>query len=175
MTKDLIRVFIAVEIPDKLKNKIHIFGKKQFEKIKGVRLVAKENLHLTIRFLGNQNIEIIEKINSILKEKFSNFSIEFEASDWGCFPNNRNPRVIWIGLKGDIEKLKGLKKDLDNELQNFGIESDNKFKAHITIGRVKKPGINIKTVDEKFGKFIAKKFVLFKSTLTPRGSIYEKL
>ena len=103
--------------------------------------------------------------------------------DVGVFPNLRRPRVVWIGLKGDVDKLVNLQKDIESAMEQFGFESENReFKPHLTLARVKFgrgdhhwERIMQKTVVENSTPFIVSSFFLFESILKPTGAQYNKL
>jgi 2'-5' RNA ligase len=148
-----------------------------------VKWVAPANIHLTIKFLGDtdeslksQLIDIIDDVAS--KSKAAHFTI----NRLGGFPNLNRPRVIWAGLEGDKSQLGIIASQVDDEVHQLGWEKETReFRAHLTLGRVKRPqGITelanfiksykIETIPVEFDRL-----VLFKSTLTPRGPIYEIL
>ncbi|MCM8807083.1 MAG: RNA 2',3'-cyclic phosphodiesterase [Candidatus Omnitrophica bacterium] len=175
------RIFIGIEIPENLRENL----KEIIEKIKKIREskpVKIENLHITLKFLG----EIEEKKISLIKEKLkicsSNFkSFNVEIKGLGSFPSEKNLRVLWIGVEDD-GLLKKLKNKIEEELKEFGFEEEKEFISHITIARFKSvPNLNfIREIKEKykdfsFGKFLVKDFHLYESKLTPEGPIYKKI
>lgn len=184
------RCFIAIELPEDIK----IFIDKLFNlksSVDGVNLVKKENLHLTLKFLGEIEIDLIPSIVKSLKDLAKGFyPFILKISHPGVFPDKVKPRVIWIGLESS-EVLKELAFRVDEEMYKFGIEKEKReFRSHITLARVKNFQ-NGKYIYEKIWKtfrenkltdnpdqkpyFYVKEFVLMKSTLTPKGSIYEVL
>lgn len=175
------RLFIACDIPDSIKESIvhaQISLGKSDDKIKWVE---KDNLHLTMKFLGETNKEILEKI------KINLSSIKFDiittsVSGFGFFPRKGNIRVIWAGLT-NADIINNLRKSIDSSLERLKIPEESKFKAHITLGRVKYIADkerfynDIKKTAEGFrtDDFIIDKFILKKSTLTPAGPIYTDI
>lgn len=185
------RTFIAIDIPsvDKIVHLQHMIMKQfEFDKF-NLRPTAKDNFHLTIKFLGEINDSEIKYIIENLRDlKFEPFQIRFISA--GCFPNSDNPRVIWLGLdKPSTEKLNNLyniiSKLLDrinksiDKLQNHTAEEKSAFVPHLTIFRPRqhlktyKPFdpnlLNVSHVDE------VKHIKLKKSVLTPGGPIYSDL
>lgn len=168
------RTFIAIDTPKELKDffldlqkKINIEVKINFTK----------EFHLTLKFLGEIDEEKLEEVKLVLKKvKFESFKVN--TSNLGVFPTESYIRVVWIGLES--EKINELQKQIDEKLSNL-FPKDNRFHPHITLGRVKfvkdkeKFIENLKSikVDEK--EFEVKDFKLKKSTLTPKGPIYEDL
>ncbi len=184
------RCFIAIELPEDIKNFIDQLVNLK-SSVEGVNLVKKENLHLTLKFLGEIEIDLIPSIVNSLRDLAKEFSpFTLKISHPGVFPDKVKPRVIWIGLEYS-EILKDLAVKVDEEIYKFGIEKEQRrFKSHITIARVKNFQ-NGRYIFEKIWKtfkennlidnpaqkphFHVTEFVLMKSTLTPKGSIYEVL
>lgn len=184
------RCFIAIELPEDIKNFIDkLINLKS--SVEGVNFVKKENLHLTLKFIGEIEIDLIPSIVKSLKDLAKGFSpFILKISHPGVFPDKAKPRVIWIGLESS-EVLKELAVKVDEEIYKFGIEKEHRgFKSHITLARVKnfqngryiyekiwKTFRENKLIDNPAQKpyFYVTEFVLMKSTLTPKGSIYEVL
>lgn len=201
------RCFIAIELAEYIKNFIDKLINVNFS-IEGVNLVKKDNLHLTLKFLGEVETELIPPLTKSLNNLANEFSpFILKISRPGVFPDKLKPRVIWIGLESS-EILKELAAKIDEEMFKYGFEKEKReFKAHITLARVKNPR-NGRYIFEKILKsfnekvlinnsyqkdnrspyyssrisekainlqFQVKELVLMKSTLTPKGSIYEVL
>ena len=170
------RLFIAIDIPEEIKNQIKEI--KEQIKIDGkANFIDAEKIHLTLKFLGDVPDSQAEEI----KQSLSKISFEpFEAitSELGVFPNENRIRVIWLGLKNH-EHLKLLKQEIDKALPDF--KDDHDFHAHLTIARVKflnnKQELleQIKKIKIQPKTFKITNFKLYKSTLTPEGPIYEEL
>jgi 2'-5' RNA ligase len=170
------RTFIAIDTSKEVQN--HLDEIKKKISIKEAKLKSVESFHLTLKFLGEiSNPEKI--INELLKIEFSKFQLEL--SNLGVFPNKKYMKIIWIGLKNNDELFK-LYKKIEKSLSKFKFKKDkHKFNPHITIARVKKVYDKkkfIETLDNikiKILKFQVEKFVLYKSTLTRTGPIYEPI
>ena len=176
-----IRSFISVDIEDQyLLNKIALI-QEEISEFQGIKLVKRENLHLTIRFLGEISLDQIETIKKILSDiKHERFYIKIEKI--GAFPSNFNPRVIWIGIIRGAENLKEIYRSIEPKIRKIGIRGDKKgFSPHLTIARVKsKKRSNIaKFIQKKenvsIGTMLVDKIRLKKSILTSKGPIYETL
>ncbi len=178
---EVIRAFIAFEIDENIKNEIMKIEEEIKENRIDIKLVEKENLHITLKFLGNIEKRLLEKIFSILdniKEKKFEISVE----DIGAFPNEKNIRVLWAGIKEGKENIIRIQKELDNKLLSLGFKKEEDFIPHITFGRIKsfrnKEKL-IKIFEEYkgyfFGKCIIDRLILKKSILTPHGPIYYNL
>ncbi len=181
---DIIRTFIGFELPE---NIISAIGSVQ-EGLKSyglkVRWVRPKNIHLTLKFLGDIKVFDIKNVGQVITESVKeNGPISLQAKGIGLFPGIKRPRVIWIGLAGQMEPLIGLQKNLDENLERIGFPKENRpFKGHLTLGRIKGK-LNPKTLADaikEFERFESEVFdlsriILFKSELTPKGSIYTEL
>ena len=177
----MIRLFTAVETPQFPK----VIELMDAVKRSGadVKLVESHNVHITLVFIG----EIQENKLDLVKEamaklSFNSFKVKLKGT--GAFPNLSRPRVVWVGIEEGLQELRAIRGTLLKELLGRGIRPDDEkeFSPHLTIGRVKGPSnllnlINVineyQNVD--FGEFVVNKVILFKSTLTPKGPIYDPL
>ena len=171
----MIRTFISIDIP--LTDAIdEVLG--EMRRADNVRPVPKEQIHLTLKFLGDQDEKKVEKLCSSLKDALHRtepFDIVVEGV--GAFPDMRHPKVVWLGVK-DPESLFGLAEKVDSAVKEMKLKSDDKrFSPHITIGRV-----NDRTeLDDFFSRYKGIEFCSFrcdhvdvmKSVLTPKGAIHS--
>ena len=133
------RIFIAVPLPDAVKNALHaVCAKLQQQFARGtVRWVQPDNMHLTLRFLGDTAVSQISPLITQL-DHLNSKPIRLELSHLGCFPNRDRPRVLWVGLQGEVTRLEQLKKQVDQNLAMLGWPPETKaYKPHLTVGRVK--------------------------------------
>jgi len=184
----LLRAFIAVEIPPG----IHQAIENQTALIRAaldaslVRWVPSENIHLTLKFLGDvspANVELLEQMLSVEVSQHRAFEIGFGGL--GAFPNPKRPRVIWIGIQAPAG-LEALQHGIEAATATLGYPDEQRpFSPHLTIGRVKQ-NINtagmqqIRTVLEKaevgsLGISRVSAVHLFKSDLKPTGAVYTRL
>ncbi|MFX1237617.1 MAG: RNA 2',3'-cyclic phosphodiesterase [Promethearchaeota archaeon] len=187
----IIRSFIAVELKNKESIKlIENFTLRLKTNQKKINVVKPENLHMTIKFLGDITEVQAPKIYKIVKEvndKYLNDkTIQYRLMGVGQF---NKYSVIWVRLKGDVQFMQNIKDTIENRLyKELNIERDTKkkFKAHLTIARLNKKRIDYKTMgtfkkilEEKksddFGIFNVSAIKLKKSELTPQGPIYTDL
>lgn len=181
MLMEIVRAFIAMELNEDVKNKIMEFENRLKECKSEMKLVERENLHITIKFLGEINIKLLENIyEEIGKIKEEKFTISVKGV--GVFPNERFIRVIWIGVKEGKEKILKIQKEVDDKLAKLGFAKEKDFVPHITVARVKTTsnrGEILKILEEfkekDFGKSLIDRIILKKSTLTPKGPIYSNL
>ena len=167
------RLFIAVDLPDTIKKNLETM----FFGIPGARWVALDQLHLTVRFIGEVDGALFLDIKNILAEvSISPFDIQLKGV--GHFPPRGKPRVIWVGLEKH-EPLQILRKKLDTALLKTGVEPEGrKFSPHITLARLKNTPLqkiaNFLSGNGLFSQesFQINDFKLYSSTLTQKGAIH---
>jgi len=174
----MVRTFISIDLPDKIKENIYEIEKNL--DLEGIKVVEYDNLHITLKFIGEVSQIKIDKI----AQNLSNISLKpfrLMIHGVGAFPTKKNARIVWIGAKGDIFPLFG---SIENELERLNFKKDSHFHPHITIARIKKQNKDIKDKIEKFlddyynieiGSLFIDNFRLKKSTLTDKGPIYETI
>ena len=147
-----------------------------------VKWVPPENVHLTLKFLGDIEEATVEKVRAAMAEAAGGGPIEIEVRGLGCFPPHGKPRTLWAGVSDGAEAVAKLFKKLDRALRPLGFEKERRFVPHLTIGRVKSPeGAEAlvpalqRQADTLFGAYTAAEMVLFRSTLTPQGAIYDSV
>jgi len=178
------RVFLAIEIP---KNVIEVLVEIQEllrARLPGVRWEKREKLHITLVFLeevGEGRLSDLEEAVSAGLGGVGRFKLGLGG--FGVFPSERRPRVVWIGLRGDVEALSRLQRQLVRALSEAGFSSDRKkFHAHVTIGRVKG---HLEGMGERLGigemrgvekaEFEVGSVTIMESQLRPTGSVYTPL
>jgi 2'-5' RNA ligase len=174
------RTFIAVEIPKEIQEKVGKYIGTIRQIIPEVKWVAPENLHFTIKFLGEITNSDFMNIKECVTETASEYSpFSMGLSGLGFFPDPNKPKVIWIGADGGEDSLLDIFHDMEQRLETVGFDRESKtFFPHLTIGRVKKfKRIDIPDVFPDFepAVFEVGSIAIMKSTLTPEGPIYEKL
>ena len=180
------RTFIAIELPEEIRAILSNIQDELKQTQADVKWVKPENIHLTLRFLGEIEQDLIKKIHSILVEiAQKNHYFSLCLFNLGAFPKLQYPRVIWIGLTND-KQASEIAKNIEKELIRIGLPPESRpFSSHITLGRVRS-GLNRKALIEKLEflnknlpspqpEFKVLKLTLFKSTLSPQGPIYESL
>jgi 2'-5' RNA ligase len=181
------RTFIAIELSREIQEYLARLQDKLKLSQADVKWVAPENIHLTLKFLGEIDEKIAERIKQILQNitaGLKQFSLNLTSV--GAFPSLNSPRAIWIGIdKGDAQ-VREIADVLEEKLSELGItKEDRTFSSHITLGRTRssKNRSNLakllESLKEKLPEATAEikveKITLFKSTLTPKGPIYEIL
>ncbi|HEY3311968.1 MAG TPA: RNA 2',3'-cyclic phosphodiesterase [Anaerolineales bacterium] len=184
---NLLRAFIAIEIPTEIKKTISVqTANLQREAGRAVRWVTSENTHLTLKFLGELSPANMELLTQALENECS-LQVPFEISvrGVGCFPNSHRPRVIWVGLNSppDLERLQHR---VEAAAARLGYAPEERpFSAHLTIGRVREQASQdeMKKIEAalaglkigELGRFTASTVTLFKSELQPSGPHYTPL
>lgn len=147
-----------------------------------MKIVHPENIHITMRFLGNVTYDFIKKISNKIQEiEFNSFHAEIEGV--GVFPNMRRPRVVWVGINKGSEKLIKISDQIEPLLQELGLRPDFKnFSPHLTIARVKSPKNKDRLIDfvkknsgYNFGDIKITSLKLKKSDLSRAGPIYATI
>jgi 2'-5' RNA ligase len=179
-----IRAFICFKLPERIISSICRLQKSMQNSGLQVRWVRPENIHLTIKFLGNIRVSDINDIEIAVQETAANFSpLLLSAGGSGVFPNIRKPRVIWTGIEGQRKELVDLQKMLADKLECIGFPKETRpFKGHLTIGRLKGRVDSRKLAENisRFNSFTTKQFscdriFLMQSELKPSGPIYSRL
>jgi len=178
-----IRTFIAVDIPDSIREKIARLQAKLKEKKANVKWVRPQTIHITLKFLGDVEEERIDEIGEAIERAVKGFQ-PFTAFVGGAgrFPNDRKPRVLWVGVKKGGNALSELADRIENECAQLGFEKGKrKYSAHLTLGRVRSSK-NIGSVVEAMnsmefegGFFEASEVLIMKSDLKPTGAVYTVL
>jgi 2'-5' RNA ligase len=181
---ETIRTFIAFELPPAV---IALLENVQQElkrlKIRA-RWVRPENIHLTLKFLGDISPDDIDKIGTAMAGAAVDFSpVSVSVGGIGVFPGIKRPRVIWAGLGGDIRSLLDLHSRLAGKLAEAGFPKDKKsLKAHLTLGRIKQAAnpATLRRMMTGYAGLSSEEFtfnpaILFKSDLKPSGAVYSKL
>jgi len=175
-----IRAFLALPLARAFQSEIHPLIEKLKGEYPAIRWVEPSQIHLTLHFFGSLPPEDVTKISKSIEpivQKTKPLSVFLKGI--GGFPNLHQPRVIWVGVEGEINALKTLQASLEEGLRKTGFPSEERlFKAHLTLGRVKKEKrvTGFQPID--FGPTEPKRvneITLFQSHLTPQGAHYEAI
>ncbi|NWF94686.1 MAG: RNA 2',3'-cyclic phosphodiesterase [Candidatus Thorarchaeota archaeon] len=178
----VIRAFLSVDIENEaLLARIEYLQRKLDTGAARLKLVEHDNIHFTLRFLGDISEAVAQRMHEELsKVRFSPFNIDIAGV--GAFPSVKRPNVVWIGVRSNMDRLEAIKQDIDNRLAEFGLGPERKFAAHATIARVKSITDRVSfeaslrdLSGEVVGTMPVTAFRMTKSTLTPSGPQYETL
>jgi 2'-5' RNA ligase len=180
-----IRSFLAVDPPREIIDAIGMIQDRLRKNIQGdIRWVRPQGIHLTLKFFGAISESDVANISLVVENTTSNIApFTLGIKRVGAFPDVKRPRVLWLGMDGDVDTLIRLQKEMDAELQKYGFEKEDRtFRPHLTLARIKDPRglIGLAKIMEKrenyeAGSFSAAGLNLFKSDLTPKGAVYTKL
>ena len=148
-----------------------------------VKLVEPENIHITLKFLGETEEKLLESLEEIIKESIKEIPpFEIQLIGAGVFPNQNYMKVLWIGIKKG-EKIGEIVKKIDEKTSKLGFEKEKRhFSPHLTIARIKSAKNKEKLIqiienyqEIEFANVSVKSIKLKKSDLTPKGPIYTTL
>ena len=183
MDHRLIRTFIAIPVPESvfvlqgnLKNTIE-------KKTGKVRWVKRDQLHLTLKFVGDTPEESIDDVRGVMQKVASQMTpFKIFIQGVGCFPKIERPRVMWVGLDGAIDKLNQLVMAVHDGLDPLGFPRDKKdFHPHITMARAKYPQKKTPDISSFLNTsydpipFRIEKIQFISSELFPNGPVYTIL
>ncbi|MGD8756440.1 MAG: RNA 2',3'-cyclic phosphodiesterase [Desulfobacterales bacterium] len=178
------RAFVAIDLPDSVRSSLA--GAQQKLKSYGFRIkwVRPQSIHLTLKFLGNIDVAQSDAVVGAMNQAAKGFAaLALAPSGMGVFPNARRPRVVWVGIGGQLERLKNLQRALEAQLADVGFPRESRpFKGHLTLGRVKGKiaAHRLQTALDDLGNFEAGSFevnqiILFKSQLQSSGAVYSRV
>jgi len=176
----MIRLFVALKIPEYVKDQIFENCDQVLGKFSDYKWESKEKIHLTLKFIGDVEDNLLPEIINEISFVTDYFAFNCTISKFGFFFRNSEAKILWCNLETD-ERINILVKQLNDKLSKFNIEVEKrKFKGHLTLLRIKNK------VNEKFIKkfkefdfssihFIANQIALIQSFLKPSGSEYKVL
>lgn len=180
---EMIRSFISFDIDNKsVLRKLSEAQDKLVDTGADLKLVKPQNIHITMRFLGDIHPTMVDAVHEEMKSvSFTPFDVELRGL--GVFPNMKYLRVVWAGIRKGADELGNVFDQLEPRLRKLGFKPDLKgFSPHLTIARVR-TGRNKaelsrcveELADYEFGVLRADCLRLKKSVLTPKGPIYSTL
>lgn len=178
------RLFIAVELPRQVEGEIARFqGELSSLAPRGVSWVKTENIHCTVKFLGEVEDSLLTALQKTLAGLHVPPAFGLRAAGTGVFPRWADPRVIWVGLDPLPRALVSLHDNLEAALEPLGFPpEERRFSPHLTLGRVRDTHSVSRVLDRLrerkdivLGEWTATEFVLFRSILKPSGAEYTIL
>lgn len=183
------RAFLAVDLPGQAREKLAgLVDDLREARIRGLRPLNSDGIHLTLKFLGDvpaEQVETIANAASRTVEVHSPFSVGLAAP--GVFPNERRPRVMWVGVEGDLTSLAALHRDIEDAMAGLGFEKERRlFSPHLTLARIRNgtsAADRSQVLETLLGsrtyeagrQIPVNEVSLIRSILRPEGARYERL
>ncbi len=176
------RLFVALEIPAAVRDNLATLIKDLRNLDPKSRLVRPENLHMTLKFIGEAPPDKLEAMRSALGGVRAERAVEMDFRGLGFFPNEKHPRVLWANVEATAH-LKSLAADIDRALELLGVAREQRpFTPHLTLARFPSPRISEKlrnairqNIAREFGSLRTSEFHLIESKLKPSGAEYTRL
>ncbi len=173
------RCFVAVDIPDRVREQIGELEKGLKTRVPGVRWVRPDRMHLTLVFLGEVDDAFVAGAKERLVRAVSGV-VRFRArlGGLGAFPNPRRGRVVWVGMRDGRDELCALQQRVESALREVGYRPERRpFSPHLTLGRLRVPGDVAAACGTDFAsdEFAIDRAVLYQSVLRPEGPEYTRL
>ena len=187
-SSEQIRSFIAIELPEEVRRGLaKLRSELERAEHRFVKWVDSEGIHLTLKFLGNIPFKQVAEVTKAIEEAAQVIPpFHLEISGLGAFPNLKQPRVLWVGIGGEIDTLLRLQQNIDSALASLGFAKEERpFMPHLTLARVRQGASPMER--KNFGELAmsasfeasypidAKAVSLMRSQLTPEGAIYTRL
>jgi len=176
------RLFIAVEPPQHIIEGCRDIIEGLRSAGDGIRWVKSHGIHLTMKFFGDVDESRIPEINDAAGILSGSGAIDLVVEGLGTFPGGKRPRVVWVGIAGDLDRLVKARNMLDEALSGIGFSrEDRPFRGHLTLGRVKGriPVALAMSLEESrnisLGEMRVERFSLIQSDLQPSGAVYTPL
>jgi len=179
----MIRCFLAIDLPESLRPGLALVQGELKKAQADVRWVPPGNIHITLKFFGNvTDAEVPAIINAAREVAAGQAPLTLKVTGAGAFPSVRSPRVVWLGLGGDLLPLTHFFHRLEKALAQLDYPPEGRaFNPHLTLGRVRSPEgrAQLSRALEKlvvdWPPFPVREIILYQSVLSPKGSTYTPL
>ncbi len=189
------RLFLAIDLTEDVRARVEAWARSLRPLVQEARLHPRwtraEQYHLTLKFLGETEADQVADLVSAMRRIVSSWRpFEFRLSQGGAFPNELNPRVLWVGVDDSTGELSRLAQEIEEglELLRFSRE-ERAFHPHVTIARVESPRRSARShvgqieagwlarscAAREFGSIQARQVVLYESQALPNGTIYRPI
>ena len=183
-----VRAFLAIELDSGPRSAVAgVIDTLVKARLPGLRPVRPERVHVTVKFLGNIDAGQVEAVtNAVSRTASEHDPLSLQLGPTGAFPNTRAPRVLWIGLEGDVTLLRSLQGAMEDPLAGLGFERERRgFSPHLTVARIRDgtSQANRRRAGEVLLSAPLEEGIAFKgaavspmrSTLGPGGAVYDRL
>ena len=185
MGGERLRLFVAMDITEEARRTIAACVERHGSGLAEARWVRPENLHITLKFIGEYEEEKLGRLSNEIRETAA-LCRAFRAALGGCggFPSRKKARVIWVGMEAGQAEAAAIAAKLDSRLERVGVKrEDRPFKGHLTLARLRKP-VDCSPLLDKMEvelqhlaemPFEVRKMTLYRSILGPGGPRYLPL
>lgn len=182
--KDNIRTFIAIDVGEEVRRRATQLIDQWRPLAEGIKWVEAENLHITLKFLGDVASGRIAAVCDTVAQVVGLLApFELAICRAGAFPNIERPRTIWLGTGQGREELAQLNRQLESALAKLGFPKEGRaFQGHLTLGRVRRAGRSpaltrqmAQQADFAAGSVWVSEVIVFSSQLTPAGPVYNPM
>lgn len=174
------RVFLAISVSEEVRMLARQTKEKFAACSTNIKWVEYENYHLTVKFLGDVSAAKVIQIKDLMQTVGDNCPpFRLKITGLGFFPNRFRPRVMWLGMGGEIDKAQFLGNRVDNYLYDLGFESEKQHRFHLTLGRMRSEFESDQMLDQAAALkikpiyFQVDEFHLMESILRKEGPVYK--
>ena len=174
------RAFVALEVPEQVLDSLVRFQSEISSTGADLKLVERENLHFTVKFLGEINeAQASQACSKMGKLSLKRLNVEVRGA--GAFPSAARARVVWVGVAREcVQPVSSLAAEVISALDGIGETDERPFQAHLTLGRARSPrnlrqlgDLLARNADRTFGVAQLTELKLKSSVLTPKGPVYS--
>lgn len=183
-----VRCFIAVELDTAVKKQLDRFQERLRRQMnvgqQSIKWVRSENIHLTLKFLGDVDDKMTHEIAAAVTKAAAGFDpFDFEPGNCGCFPEHGSTRVLWVGINAGSEELEALAEAVDVQLDKIGFAREGRrFSPHLTLARIRQSaaGYEVRHAVDEIEPFTlaaqsATQLAVLQSDLSGPGPVYTVL
>src|SRR4030042_6931168 len=184
----VIRAFIAIDLSSDIQHRLDEVVHNYMNQLPNIpiRWVAASNIHLTLKFLGDVSVSNLNMLTDLIQAEISSHhQFDISVGGSGAFPNNRQPRIIWIGVEAPQE-LTAIQNGIEDTTGRLGYTREERpFSPHLTLGRVSRNATSqdVKAISKVLDKarvgFLGvtcvEKVQLYRSALQPTGAVYTQI
>jgi 2'-5' RNA ligase len=179
-----VRVFIALPLAAPVQKALNKLIGEFRKSVDGVRWVEPDGMHLTLKFLGETDLLTVAQIaRQVERISARTQPIALNLQGIGAFPRPASPRVVWVGVTGDLGPLEALQTEIEDAMRDLGFPREiRRWTPHITLGRVREsgtqPGLKEMleaNIDREIGVMTATEAVTYSSALSSKGARYDRL
>jgi 2'-5' RNA ligase len=177
-----VRAFVAVFPPPETRSNAVAGALEAVQRFGGgsvdrVRWARPENVHLTLKFLGEIREEVLNDLYAVVAKTYAGHQpFDVTLTGLGAFPSTRRARILWVGVSEGSDQLRSLAVDLDDALAPLGFGREERpYTPHLTLGRIRGHAASFDLPSDvgDLGRFSVRCVELVESTLTPEGAVYR--